>query len=651
MTTYSLDCAGRFDPPDHRPRTYLFDIETNGLLDQLDRVHCLAIKDADTGEAADFADQPGYRPIAEGLQLLADADIIAGHNVIGFDVPAIQKVYPWWTPRGRVRDTMVMARVVWPKDRLKDRDFVLHKAGKLPGNLIGRHSLEAFGYRLGEYKGDYGKASHGTKGDDLWARWSPEMHDYMVQDVEVTFKLWHRIARENWSEECFDLEHEVATILCRQERHGFAFDVEAAGKLYGELVQAKTDIERELVQSFPPLEIRTPFVPKANNKKLGYVKGELTHKVRIEDFNPASRDHIAKRLQMLGWVPSEFTDGGKPKVDEQVLGQLPYPEAKLLGRYLMLEKRLGQLAEGNEAWLKKVKPDGRIHGRVDGNGAVTGRMTHSNPNMAQVPGAQSPYGKECRALFKAALLNGVSAVLVGCDADALELRCLAHFMARYDNGEYVKVVLEGRKEDGTDIHSVNARALGLDPKVRYTVGGGNPTGRDIAKVWFYAFIYGAGDEKLGVILGKAPGEAARRAGSRSRARFLKNLPALGSLTEAVKGKAKVKNHLIGLDRRLLFVRSDHAALNTLLQSAGALVMKKALVMLDAALQLSGLVPGQDYEFVANVHDEWQIEARPEVAEFVGQTAAESIRRAGDAFGFRCPLAGQFSIGRTWADTH
>jgi DNA polymerase I-like protein with 3'-5' exonuclease and polymerase domains len=643
--------------------TLIFDLESNGLLDQLDRLHCLAIKDADTGEALDFADQPGYRPIAEGLRLLADADVIAGHNVIGFDVPAIQKVYPEWTPRGTVRDTIVMARVIWPKDRLRDGDFARNKIGKFPGNLIGRHSLEAFGYRLGEYKGDF-------KSPDGWATWSPEMHDYMVQDVEVTFKLWHRILREGWSETCLDLEHEVATILTRQERHGFAFDVDAAAQLYAALVQRKADMETELRASFPPVWVPAPvpkpdrwkveepgsWVPKSNNKRMGYTAGAPLTKVLLQDFNPASRDHIADRLRRLGWAPSEFTDGGKPKVDETVLGQLPYPQAKPLATYLMVEKRLGQLAEGNEAWLKHVGKDGRIHGRIDGNGAVTGRMTHSKPNMAQVPAGGSPYGKECRALFKAGLLGAtahtaVQAVLVGCDADALELRCLAHFMARYDDGAYVKVVLEGRKEDGTDIHSVNARALGLDPKVRYEVGGGNPTGRDIAKVWFYAFIYGAGDEKLGLILGKAPGDTARRAGTRSRARFLTNLPALGALTEAVKAKAKAKNHLIGLDGRLLFVRSDHAALNTLLQSAGALVMKQAQVILDKNLQSLGLVPGSDYEFVATVHDEWELEAVPEHADTVGKTAAEAIRLAGEHFNFRCPLAGQYQIGKTWADVH
>lgn len=633
--------------------TLLFDIETNGLIPQLDRIHCIVIKDADTGDAIGYADQPGYRPVAEALDRLAEADTIVGHNIIGFDIPAIQKLRPDWKPRGRVRDTLVMARVVWPKDKLIERDYALKAGGApLPGNLIGAFSLEAFGYRLGEYKGDF-------KGP--WEVWTPEMHEYMMQDGEVTDRLWKRLLRENWSEDSYDLEHEVAEIVSRQERYGFLFDQNGARILLSKLTGRKQEIEIALQESFPPLEIRTPFIPQATNSKFGYVKGVPTEKVTIKTFNPASRDHIAERLKMLGWVPDEMTEGGKPKVDETTLGKVPYPEAAPLAEYLMVEKRLGQLYTGKEAWMLKVNDEtGRIHGRVNSNGALTGRMTHSTPNMGQVPSGGSPYGHECRALFTVP----EDRLLVGADADALELRCLAHFMARYDNGDYVRVVLEGKKEEGTDIHSVNSRALGLDPKQRYTIGTGTPTGRDIAKVWFYAFIYGAGDEKLGTILGKIgpktlnhrsgkmEDRTAAAAGKRSRARFLSNLPALGSLTEAVKLTAKTRSVLKGLDGRLLYVRSDHAALNTLLQSAGAIIMKKGLVLLDRSLQREhGLVPGRDYEFVANVHDEWQIEVRAEFAELVGTLAVESIRLAGEAFDFRCPLAGQYQIGKTWADTH
>jgi DNA polymerase I-like protein with 3'-5' exonuclease and polymerase domains len=289
----------------------------------------------------------------------------------------------------------------------------------------------------------------------------------------------------------------------------------------------------------------------------------------------------------------------------------------------MLTKRIGQVGEGRHSWLASER-EGKIHGSVNTNGAVTGRMTHASPNIAQVPSVRAPYGKECRSLFKAE----TGRRLVGCDADALELRCLAGYMALYDGGKYVKTVLGGRKEDGTDMHSINSRTLGCD--------------RDTAKTWFYAFIYGAGDRKLGSILGKGP-----RAGTQSRTAFLRSLPALDKLVKRVQDRAASRGHLLGLDGRHLRVRSEHAALNTLLQSAGAIFMKQALVLLDETLKAHGL----DYEFVANVHDEWQIEAREDHAEEVGRLAVSAIQRAGEWFEFGCPLTGNFVIGQTWADTH
>jgi DNA polymerase I-like protein with 3'-5' exonuclease and polymerase domains len=267
--------------------------------------------------------------------------------------------------------------------------------------------------------------------------------------------------------------------------------------------------------------------------------------------------------------------------------------------------------------------------------------------MAQVPGSKAPYGERCRALFT--VPQGKK--LVGCDADALELCCLAGYMARYDNGAYIKVVLEGDKSQGTDIHSVNARALGLDPKQKYPVNGKNVTGRDIAKVWFYAFIYGAGDMKLGFILGETNEAKAKKKGKKSRQRFLENLPALKTLTEKVKAMLKKRGHLKGLDGRRLHPRFDHSALNTLLQSAGAVIMKMALVIADEALIGQEFLPGRHYEFVANVHDEFQIEADEDRAETVGRMAKDSIRLAGERLGFACPLSGSFDIGDNWAQTH
>jgi len=387
------------------------------------------------------------------------------------------------------------------------------------------------------------------------------------------------------------------------------------------------------------------FTPKKDNKQHGYSEGAPLTKVKLTDFNLSSRDHIETWLRRdFGWQPKEFGAAGKATVDDDVISALPYREAQPLKEYFMVTKRIAAVAEGGEAWLKKVKPDGRMRGRVDPLGTVTYRMTHFGPNMGQVPGGKSPYGHECRALF------GVppGKKLVGADADALELRDLAGYMAIYDAGAYIKTVLEGDKSIGTDMHSVNCRALGLDPKGRYFDG---ESGRDIAKTWFYAFIYGAGDEKLGYITLRKWGAGAIQQGKKDRAAFLKNLRAMGLLVKDVKARAKVNKYLKGADGRPVPVRSQHGAVNSLMQSAGAIQMKKALCILDDSLQASGLVPGVHYEFVANVHDEWQIEADEDRAEFIGKAARQAIVDAGAFFNFRCPLDGAYDIGNNWSETH
>jgi len=619
----------------------IFDVETNGFLAVTDRIHCLAIRNTDTGEAFTYNNQGGLPDVAAGLTMLAAAaqngTTISGHNVIAFDIPAIQKVYPWFTvPASAVFDTFVAARLLWTDTATKDVARV--RRGMMPAKLMGRQSLKAWGYRLGEHKGDF---------EGPWDTWTPEMETYCAQDVAVTAKLYALCVATQWPGESMTLEHEVQWIIARQVRNGFAFDQAAAAKLYSKLVKRRLELDAVLMRTFAPLYISAgAFVPKKDNKARGYTAGVPLTKVVNTMFNPSSRDHVALWFKHLyGWTPTEFTSDGKAKIDETVLGALQFPEAKLLAEYFMVQKRVGQVAEGKQAWLQHVTPAGRIHGAVDANGAVTGRMTHFAPNIGQTPANDVPYGEECRACFVAR----PGWVLVGCDADALELRDLAGYLAAYDGGSYIATVLRGDKKLGTDMHTVNCRALGMDPLAEQWTGG---TGRDVAKTWFYAFIYGAGDAKLGYILtGSRDLEGSLAGGKRSRASFLKNLAAMGQLVEAVKRVAKERKWLRGLDGRRLHVRALHAALNTLLQAAGAIQMKKALVLLDNHLKGAGLGPGVDYEFCANVHDEWQIECRPEHAERIGSAAADSIRRAGEHFGFACPLAANYSVGKNWAETH
>lgn len=576
----------------------IFDIETNGLLDDLDKVHCLVLKDTSTDKVETYTNN-----IQDGLKRLEQADCIIGHNIIKFDLPALKKVYDF-NYKGKLRDTLVLTRLIWSD--IKERDF---QTKDFPTKLIGRHSLQAWGVRLGNTKGDY---------TGSWEQLNDEMLSYCIQDVHVTNSLWKKICEKNYSEESIELEHRLAEIIYQQECNGFKFNTAKAQRLYSELSAKRESLKQELKDSFPDWEVRTPFIPKANNKKLGYRKGIPTEKVQVIEFNPSSRDHVANRLiNLRGWKPKQYTNDGKPKVDEDVLKSLPYPESKVLVEYYTIEKRIGQLAEGRQAWLKLVK-NNRIYGSVNTNGAVTGRATHSHPNVGQVPATTVPYGKECRELFTVEDDN----VLVGIDVSGLELRCLAHFMSRYDNGTYIKEVLDG------DIHTANQKAAGLDTRAQ-------------AKTFIYALVYGCGAAKMGEILGKDV-----RAGKKIISDFMKRTPALKRLIEDVQQKA-TKGYIKGLDGRQLKIRSAHKALNTLLQSSGALICKQWIIDVHELIHQHNL----DCKQVAWVHDEIQIETRKENADELGRLAKKAIRNSEKKFNFRCKLDCEYRVGKDWSQTH
>lgn len=550
----------------------ILDCETNGLLNELDRVHCLVLRDTDTNEAFPYGGGTSvvniYGSTEDGVKVLEQAiqegQTIIGHNLIDFDIPALQKVYPWFTiPESQVVDTLVMSRLMFAD--MWDSDAKLSKTKGFPKQLTNRHSLEAWGHRLGchkgEYEGDTRILDEKERKRRKWESWNPDMEEYCVQDTQVTLKLYQKFLSMNYSQEAITLEHEVKWIINRQERYGFAFDTQAAAKLYSHLTAEKLRLEQELRSTFPPKYLPGPklFTPKRDNKSAGYMEGAVVRPVVLTEFSASNRNHIVWWLKrMYQWEPQDFGNDGKPKMDETTLASLKYPEVKALQMYLVVDKRIAQLATGNEAWLKHEK-NGRVHGQVNTGGTVTGRCTHSKPNVAQVPAVYSLYGKECRQLFTAS--HG--RVLVGADQSGVELRCLAHYMARWDKGEYAEIVLKG------DIHTANQKAAGL------------PT-RDMAKTFIYAFLYGAGNAKIGSIVHKGAAE-----GGRLKEAFLRKTPALGNLVKAVALAAKTRGYLVGLDGRHIHVRSAHAALNSLLQSAGAVLAKKSLVIMRDLLAQRG----------------------------------------------------------------
>ena len=602
----------------------VFDIETNGLLDQLDTVHSLVMKNHE-GEVFS-CHKEAYRTIDDGVTMLDGAKekqiVLIGHNILSFDFPAIQKVYPQFSINpDYIIDTLVVSRLMYPN--LADRDSGLIKAGKLPAKLRGSHGLEAWGYRLNLHKGDYQKEMK-AKGLDPWEQWNPEMQSYCENDVEVNDLLWKKLQSLKIPPRALTLETWFAYIISRQEQFGYAFHRQKAVALYQTLYLRREEIDRELMEVFKPRYVnKGRFTPKKDSSRYGYTEGVPFCKVELQEFNPSSRQQIGDRLiKEFGWKPDVMTAGGQAQIDETILSKLPYPNCKLLAERFLVEKRIAQLAEGRNAWLKLEK-NGRIHGRVNTLGAVTGRCTHSNPNVAQVPGVYSPYGKECRELFY--VPEGFKQV--GADASGLELRCLAHYMARYDGGAYAKELLEG------DIHTANQEAAGL------------PTRND-AKRFIYSYLYGAGDAKVGEIVGKGAA-----AGKRLKESFLRKTPALKRLREDVLAKVKKSKSLRGIDGRTLHVRSEHSALNVLLQSAGALLVKQATVNLYKELTRRGFQWGTDWGIVAHVHDEFGLQVRDGLEDEIAEVAVWSFQEAGKQFGWRCPLDGEAKIGKDWSETH
>mgnify|MGYP003645529440 CR=1 FL=1 len=602
-------------------RTVVFDIETNGLLEELDVVHSLCTDSLDESYQTSHCADEYYASIEDGLSILTKADGVVGHNIIAFDIPAIQKVYPnFYIPIEKIIDTLILSRLLYPN--LMEIDGGLVKSGRLPIKLRGSHGLEAWGYRLGLHKGDYKKEME-AKGKDPWANWNAPMQTYCGQDVVVNKALYHLFLRKEQPTRAIVLEHKFAAIIKKQEKFGFKFDVTNAASLYADLAFARHDIDEQLKDIFGSFYTNNgSFTPKATSKKTGYNKGVTFSRIKLIDFNPASRQHIADRLiKLFGWKPKDFTPSGQAQVDESILSKLNYPPTPLLARRFMLEKRISQIG-GDNGWLNYERK-GRIHGSVNTLGAVTGRCTHSKPNIGQVPSVSSEYGTECRSKF--IVDDGYK--LVGADASGLELRCLAHFMAAYDGGLYAKLLLE------EDIHTVNQNAAGL-------------LTRNQAKTFIYAFLYGAGDEKIGSIIGKGAA-----AGKKLKAQFLNQLPALKRLKEAVDFKAKSTKTLTGIDGRTLHVRHAHAALNTLLQSAGALLVKQATINLYEELERRGLRWGIDWAMVAHVHDEYQLQVKEEHVAVVQEVAIWSFREAGRQFNWRCPLDGDSKVGNNWAETH
>jgi DNA polymerase I-like protein with 3'-5' exonuclease and polymerase domains len=455
------------------------------------------------------------------------------------------------------------------------------------------------------------------------------MLNYCEQDVILNEAVYKHLVNEGmgFSKQSFEIEQMTASIMNEQEQTGFYFDTKQAMTLLSKLKQKMSNVEDEVQQTFKPKWIDDkqvlPYIKKNGElSKRGLTDEEYESilisgnhgpfiRKKLVEFNLGSRKQIGEYLIDFGWQPERFTPTGQPIVDEGTLKKITHiKEAKLIADYLLYQKRIAQVS----SWIDELKED-RVHGRVIPNGTITGRMTHRNPNMAQVPNLGSPYGKECRACWT--VPEGYK--LVGIDASGLELRMLAHYM---NDADYIEEVING------DIHSTNQELAGLKT-------------RDQAKTFIYALVYGAGDAKIGKIIN---GDIKK--GKQLKERFYRNLPALKKLRDRVQ-QASNRGYLKGIDGRKIYVRSQHSALNTLLQGSGAIVMKQAMINLYLSMRLNSI----DANFVANIHDEWQLQVKESQADYIGRLGVESIEKVTEQFNMRCDLTGQYKIGGNWSETH
>ena len=568
--------------------TFSCDIETDGI--DATKVWCVAVQDVHTEDTNIFYN-------ADEFNAWLDGQTLVFHNGIAFDVPVLEKLWGSDFSNIAVEDTMLLSQLDNPR-----RD--------------GGHSLANWGEYLGYPKGDH----------EDWSKLSDEMVEYCIQDVKITTKVYKLMMQKGLSKDAIELEYATKKHCALQEKNGWLFNEHGAVHILQQINEDLRKAEEEVHKNFPPLPVWRSKVPVENRFKKDLTRSIAYQKeVDLEchtnddgdygywaypELNLGSRQQVGRHLMHYGWKPEVFTETERPKVDESTLKDVDIPEAKIIARYLMLQKRKGQV----DSWLDALDDrTGRIHCRVHTMGTVTHRMSSSKPNLQQVTASGKEYGPEMRALFTVP----EDKVLVGADLSGLELRCLAHYMK---SDTYTKELLTG------DIHTVNQKLAGLKT-------------RDKAKTFIYAFLYGAGDAKIGSIVGQDSS-----VGKIIKERFLENTPSLAKLKQQV-GKASDKGYLKALDGRHVRVRSEHASLNFLLQSAGAIIAKRAWVIFHE------LATHLDYKQLGVIHDEIQIECSPDDAEEIGKLTVKAMKLTTDYYKLRCPMTGEYKIGRSWNETH
>lgn len=613
-------------------RRVIYDIEANGF--NPDRIWCVVAKDVDTDEVFTFFedDRDSFKEFTN------EVSQFIGHNIIQYDNYWLKQLWNIEIPLRKSLDTLLLSRLFNPCWEVR----MITPSGKSVTKVKQRrgkneHSLESWGKKLKFPKGDFNDFS----------QFSQEMLDYCIQDVHLNHRVYLELREESqgFSKESIRLEHSLQDIISRQERNGFLIDIPAAKSLLRHCEARCRELEHAMQKDFPPLPVYVKtYTPRLNKdgthnmSSMGPMKeqygfqygGEPYSLIKWEPFNLGSPSQVVRRLKGH-WDPVDFTSKDQPRMSDRNIRTIrkSAPESiKNIKLYRMYSSRCNEIRQ----WItgSEESPDGRLHGRVTHLGSWTGRASHTNPNTANITrvshdretkeiiyGEEGSYGWECRSLWT--VPN--DRVLLGCDASGIQLRILAHYI---NNEKFTESIIS---EQPNDIHTVNSRILGCD--------------RDTAKTFIYSWLLGAGVVKTSEILGCTTREAVR-----VRERFVKLTPGLEELLR-VKSLYAERGWYYGLDKRKVYLPSDHLALTAFLQNGEHVIMSLANVYWDRWATERGI----DYKQVGWIHDEWQTECDPKRAEELGYLQMESFRVAGEYLKLNCPLTGSFNIGKTWAETH
>lgn len=658
---------------------YVFDIEANGLLDTATKFHVAVFKNPDTKDEKIFLEDQ----VNEMLDFMRSQPVLVGHNVLSYDFPLLEKLFNF-KYSGTIVDTLVMSRLLFP-DRQVPYQYVEDVKAKRETDptvrLSGPHSVASWGYTLG-----LGKVDH-----EDWSVFSLEMLTRCRTDVDIQVLLFQYLKKEmervQFPKDVMNKTFKVFNILSMMERYGWLFDKARAEKACSLLRHWMRRLER-LIEPGLPLKavclegkkdgqvnwVRRPFLATGSyaaitlrsypelewkSSRDGFVKGQFS-RVEFRRLRVNSRDEMVQYLLDSGWQPQEWnykTDSnGRPIRDPsgRLIPSSPKLNYKdpfigvqgtignLLTKWFQCQHRLSLI----EGLIELIRPDGRISQRITGI-ADTGRLTHGG--IVNIPGSRSFFGERIRSLFVAK--EGY--VLVGTDSVSCQDRALAN---RANDERFTQMLLHGKKEDGTDGHSMNMHAINTALKPL-----GISITRDEAKNHGYGWKFGASDNKLGSMVGKG-----KEVGALIRDALASVSEAqdklVQSLTKEFESTAKVRMNqygrpelyggvLRGLDGRPIKINAPHTILVYMLQSDEAIVMQLALLLLYEKLTSLGWVHGREYGFVGNIHDEFQTEVREDLAQQYAELSAAMIRKASEILGCVVLQEGDYSIGKSWAETH